>query len=227
MEKNSLKFNEKWYTAIKDLPPVIQSEIFTAIMEYGLYGIETELKPTARAVFLLVKQDMDREAKRAENGRKGGLKAQKTPEPAKPRAKPVARTLQSKAKEIFEEHCKKVYGADYYWAAKDAGAMSQLLKKLRYALDARGKPTDDEQILATLKSFLEAIQDDWIHEHLSVSIINSKYNEIVNQIKTVRYGHNNTTGSAKRGANQDAFINLTHDIAQHRQGVVDEGEKPY
>ena len=40
-------------------------------------------------------------------------------------------TLNSKARESFESHYKETFGNDYYWTAKDAGAMSQLLKKLK------------------------------------------------------------------------------------------------
>lgn len=44
-----LCFIEVSTNAIKDLPRDVQGEIYTAIMEYSLYGKETEnLKPIAR-----------------------------------------------------------------------------------------------------------------------------------------------------------------------------------
>ena len=55
------------------LPRDVQGEIYTAIMEYGLYGSETEqLKPIARSIFSLIKPQLDANNKRYENGRKGG-----------------------------------------------------------------------------------------------------------------------------------------------------------
>ena len=55
------------------LPRDVQGEIYTAIMEYGLYGNETEqLKPIARSIFSLIKPQLDANNKRYENGRKGG-----------------------------------------------------------------------------------------------------------------------------------------------------------
>ena len=66
-------FYRSFYDAIKDLPRDIQSEIYTAIMEYSLNGKETEnLKPIARSVFTLMKPQIDANNKRFENGRKGG-----------------------------------------------------------------------------------------------------------------------------------------------------------
>ena len=51
----------------------VQGEIYTAIMEYSLYGKETEnLKPIARSVFTLMKPQIDVNNKRFENGKKGG-----------------------------------------------------------------------------------------------------------------------------------------------------------
>lgn len=55
------------------MPRDVQGEIYTAIMEYSLYGKETEnLKPIARSVFTLMKPQIDVNNKRFENGKKGG-----------------------------------------------------------------------------------------------------------------------------------------------------------
>lgn len=67
--RDSFIFYRSFYEAIRDLPRDIQGEIYTAIMEYGLYGNETEsLKPIARSIFMLVKHYIDRQ------GRQGGFK---------------------------------------------------------------------------------------------------------------------------------------------------------
>lgn len=55
------------------MPRDIQGEIYTAIMEYSLYGNETDnLKPVARSIFTLIKPQIDVNNKRFQNGNKGG-----------------------------------------------------------------------------------------------------------------------------------------------------------
>ena len=71
--RDSFVFYRSFYDAIKDLPRDVQGEIYTAIMEYSLYGKETEnLKPIARSVFTLMKPQIDVNNKSFENGKKGG-----------------------------------------------------------------------------------------------------------------------------------------------------------
>ncbi|MFK2062414.1 DUF6291 domain-containing protein [Bacteroides fragilis] len=71
--RDSFIFYRSFYEAIKDLPRDIQGEIYTAIMEYSLYGNETEnLKPVARSIFTLIKPQIDVNNKRFDNGCKGG-----------------------------------------------------------------------------------------------------------------------------------------------------------
>ena len=71
--RGSLIFYRSFYEAIKELPRDVQGEIYTAIMEYSLYGSETEqLKPIARSIFSLIKPQLDANNKRYENGKKGG-----------------------------------------------------------------------------------------------------------------------------------------------------------
>lgn len=71
--RESFTFHRSIYEAIRDLPRDVQGEIYTAIMEYGLYGKETEqLKPIARSIFTLVKPLLYNDMTRYENGSKGG-----------------------------------------------------------------------------------------------------------------------------------------------------------
>lgn len=71
--RESFIFYKSFYEAIKDLPRDVQGEIYTAIMEYSLYGKETEqLKPIARSIFTLIKPQIDKNNSRYENGKKGG-----------------------------------------------------------------------------------------------------------------------------------------------------------
>ena len=71
--RESFVFYRSFYDAIKDLPRDVHGEIYTAIMEYSLYGKETEnLKTIARSVFTLMKPQIDVNNKRFENGKRGG-----------------------------------------------------------------------------------------------------------------------------------------------------------
>lgn len=71
--RDSFIFYRSIYEAIRDLPRDVQGEIYTAIMEYGLYGKETEqLKPIARSIFTLVKPLLHNDITRFENGKRGG-----------------------------------------------------------------------------------------------------------------------------------------------------------
>lgn len=97
------------------------------------------------------------------------------PKGAKPKP-PKEKTLNTKAKEIFEEYYKDTFGNNYYWSAKDAGGMAQLLKKIKFQLG--GEPTDD-MLIDSLRSLLSSITDKWVLEHMSIPILNSKYNEIL------------------------------------------------
>lgn len=88
MLRDSFVFYKSFYEAIKDLPRDIQGEIYTAIMEYGLYGEKPVCpKPITRSIFTLVKPQIDANNARFENGRKGGRKGAQKQEDA-PETKP-------------------------------------------------------------------------------------------------------------------------------------------
>ncbi len=57
--------------------------------------------------------------------------------PPQGEAKNKPKEINSKARLLFEQHFRETFGADYYWTAKDAGAMSQLLNKLKFQRDKR------------------------------------------------------------------------------------------
>lgn len=72
MERKSFVFYKSYYDAIRELPREFQGEIYTAIIEYGLFGREPEgLKPMGRAIFSLVKPQVDANNVRYSNGCKG------------------------------------------------------------------------------------------------------------------------------------------------------------
>ena len=73
MERESFIFYRSFYEGIKELPRDIQGEVLTAIMEYGLNGVTTEnQKQITKAMFALIKPQLDANNQRFENGKKGG-----------------------------------------------------------------------------------------------------------------------------------------------------------
>lgn len=85
MERDSFIFYKSFYEAIRDLSKDIQLEVLTAIIEYGLYGrLPENLKPFAKSMFTLIKPNIDVNASRFENGKRGGRpkKQPVSPEPA-------------------------------------------------------------------------------------------------------------------------------------------------
>ena len=73
MKRDSFLFYRSFYEAIKGLPRDIQLEVYTAIMEYAIYGnLSEDMKPFASSVFTLVKPVIDTNIKRYSNGKRGG-----------------------------------------------------------------------------------------------------------------------------------------------------------
>ena len=90
------------------------------------------------------------------------------------------KSLHQILKEIFEEFYNKdrEENYEYYWEGKDGKALSYLIPKLKKL--CKGK---EDKVPDTFRAMLEKNNDKWINDNLSVSIINSKFNEIVRKIK--------------------------------------------
>lgn len=69
--RDSIVFYRSFYEAIKEIPLEEQGIVYNAIYGYALDGVEPELTGTAKAIFLLVKPQIDANNNRYENGRKG------------------------------------------------------------------------------------------------------------------------------------------------------------
>lgn len=100
--------------------------------------------------------------------------------PAKPKR---PKGLNTNARKAFEEYFRNTFGEEYYWTAKDAGNMSQLLQKLTFSREQKQMPVDDASVLYALQVFLSSVKDGWLLKNFSVTNINSKFNEIVAQAK--------------------------------------------
>ena len=89
---------------------------------------------------------------------------------------------------LFRSYYLEKFGQPYYWQAKDAGGMKQLLDKIKFSRGSKQTPlpVDDDSLLSALPLFLNSVNDPWLLEHFSVPILNSKYNEIVTNASKTR-----------------------------------------
>lgn len=72
--KESFIFYRSFYEAAKELKPNDRVKVYDAIFELALNKAETDLKGTAKAVFLAIKPQIIVNNIRYENGKKGGRK---------------------------------------------------------------------------------------------------------------------------------------------------------
>lgn len=78
--RDSLIFYRSFYEALKDLPIEDKVKVYDAIFEYSLNLNSIELVGIPKAIFTLVKPQLDANNIRFENGKKGGRPAKKEPE---------------------------------------------------------------------------------------------------------------------------------------------------
>lgn len=95
-------------------------------------------------------------------------------------------TLTALLKPIFESFFKSRTNMDFVWSAKEMKSLKDLGEKLRASIKAKDNPHDDEHIVSALPIFLSKIDDPWVLSHLSPSILNSKYNELISHISRQR-----------------------------------------
>ena len=95
-------------------------------------------------------------------------------------------TLTALLKPIFESFFKSRTNMDFVWSAKEMKSLKNFGEKLRASIKAKDNPHDDEHIASALPIFLSKIDDPWVLSHLSPSILNSKYNELISHISRQR-----------------------------------------
>ena len=73
MEKESFVFRKEWRDVLGGLPAEVRLEVYDAIVEYGLSGRLSDLKPMARLAFGFVKSWIDGDVEREEHKRRVSL----------------------------------------------------------------------------------------------------------------------------------------------------------
>ena len=69
MARDSFIFYRSFYEAINELPKENQADTYRAIAKYALEQEETELSGISKAIFSLVKPQLDANYKKYENGK--------------------------------------------------------------------------------------------------------------------------------------------------------------
>lgn len=164
---------------IKETPKETGQTVIT-ICNYDKYNfisqeLETEKKQQGNTKETLRKQQGNKINK---DNKENKLKEDNIP-PTPPKGEGV----NSKARLLFENYFRETFSDSYYWTAKDAGAMSQLLNKLKFQRKQKKMDVSDDSILYALQYLLSSVKEGWIFENFSVTNINSKFNEIVAQAK--------------------------------------------
>ena len=72
MSRDSAVMYRSYYDAIKDLSAEDQASIYNAIFGYTFDGIEPDLTGTAKAIFTLIKPQIQANTRKWESGNRGG-----------------------------------------------------------------------------------------------------------------------------------------------------------
>ena len=70
--RDSFIFYRSFFESIEEIPEEFQLEVYKAIAEYVLNDKNIELKGTSKAIFSLIKPQLDANNRKYENGKKGG-----------------------------------------------------------------------------------------------------------------------------------------------------------
>lgn len=104
-------------------------------------------------------------------------------------------------KSVFIERHKELSGLDYYWTGKDGKHLKELIGKIRFLMESQNQVISGTAISEQFQVILENIQDTWVLENFSVSVVNSKFNEIIMKIKK----QNESVATSKECCTSEAY----------------------
>lgn len=70
--RDSIVFYKSFYESICELPPENALNIYNSVFQCSFLGVEPELSGVEKAIFTIIKPQIDANNKRYENGKKGG-----------------------------------------------------------------------------------------------------------------------------------------------------------
>lgn len=112
--------------------------------------------------------------------------------------KTVVSESHTKAIEMFCDYYQNKTGIKYSFTGKDAKQIQSLLTRIAKLITIE---LNKENLLKSFDYFLKNLNDNWVIENLSISVINSKFNEILNKIKN----HD----KFRENSNKRGFVNDT------------------
>lgn len=118
----------------------------------------------------------------------------KTSQKKEKKEEPKVYTIQHRCRTFFENIYEQKKGDKYYYAAKDAAALKQLLNKIKFLMPEEQKK-DEVKLEENFQIFINTIFHSkilgaWITDNLSLPIINDKFNEIYSQLKNGKSSSN-------------------------------------
>jgi len=108
----------------------------------------------------------------------------------------------SRMREVFNEFYMQVTGEGFYWSAKEMKALKDISTKIEFSLRNKGRGSGTEDIISAFPGLLHCISDPWLIQHLSPSIISSKYNEIISSYRTRRIAPRTATEAKQENLSQ-------------------------
>ena len=123
----------------------------------------------------------------------------------KARKPPKEPSAVTKGRQVFEKVYLERFDEPYYWSAKDASNMKQLLDKIAFSRKNRDNPlpVDDESVIIALDQFLHVINKEWIINNFTVSVINSQYGAIVSELRNRKNGNSQNKQNSGRATADD------------------------
>lgn len=158
---------------------------------------------------------------REEEGEKFTLTCEEPKKEKKSQEKEYALTW--RARVLFSDFYRQRYGEEKYWKVSEMTALKQLLKQIKFSREHRDVPlpTDDDSLLSAFTELLNRICTPWILKNFLVTNINSKYDTIIQDIKSNKYGtsiFNATSASAGNKTYQSG-----QDVIEHqKKALLDE-----
>lgn len=168
-----------------------------------------------RLVSEIEKRNLFTESRR-NNGIKGGRPKKETKPKGKPKEnhmdnhmgnvnedvnKDIKGNVNDQIKEIFCNFYLEKTTTEYIWTEKDWGKTKTLRNKLLIKIKEKNPDLttekETETIIEGFNHLLKGIKDTWILSNLSMSIIDTKFNEIINQIINPTNGKQSVTDKGK------------------------------
>lgn len=211
--RDSTIIYRSFFEAIKELPKENQADVWNAIFEFTLNFNEIELAGINKTIFTLILPNLKTLNRNFKNGsqpktKRNGSETEAKRKPIKSeteaykdkdkdkdkKSKVLLPTknvgLHKNLKNLFISCYKTKFKEEYYWTAKDATNLNSLINKIKFKVKEKFNEESEEKIVDSFKHILLSISDKWILDNFSIAIINSKFNDIILQIKANENGNN-------------------------------------